>query len=205
MRNVRAVCAGALAAAALCALAGCSKQETPAPSQPAAKGVLDGDSPIIISDTTGRPTGSAGTPVALNMKRVGGTFKDWPHNGSNNADITQIWPAYTTLDNVQVTYNGNTTSYCTGGGQCEVRIWYEDANNPTIKVNFTPQATHITTLSSTQNQFQTWLNWNDATSGGQISDPTNTNIKKIEIQTTGQPTTACNGSTPGCTITVNLK
>jgi hypothetical protein len=83
-----------------------------------------------------------------------------------------------------------------------VKIWYEDNNNPTIFFDFDSTGNHQLVLKSTQNAFNTYTNWANA-NGTNIVDPTTTNIKKIEIRDTGQPTTV--QCPTMCSVTINVK
>lgn len=197
----------------LLALAGCSKQESQAPAPAAAKLLLDGDTPIIISDTSGFPGGEkVGRPLpggttALYMQTVP-LFSSWPNNGPSGK-LTELYPSYSTFDGVQITVSSNTpptASYCTTGQECHIKIWYEDKNNPTIFFDYNPHGAHALVLKSTQNAFDKYINWASATNGNNIVNPTSTDIKKIEVFTTGKPTDLdCSTTGTLCTVLIQVK
>ena len=207
MRKVQVVCA-------LLALAGCSKQESQGPAPAAGKRPGDGETPIVVSDTSGFPGGErvgrppTGTATALYME-TGPPFSSWPNNGGASGNVTEIYPPFTTFEGVQVTVSTSTpptTTYCTTAGQaCHVKIWYEDLNNPTIFFDYDPHGAHLLVLKSTQNAFDKYTNWASPTNGNDIIDPTNTNIKKIRIETTGKPEELdCSGAAL-CTVSIQVK
>lgn len=217
MRNVPVGYAGAMAIWSIAMLGGCSKQEPPKP-------LGDGqDQPITISDTSsapgpdgtsGKKTGGVAATTSLYMQSSpppGSTmaplFSSWNNDNPGNGQIKEIYPPYATFDGIQVTVNGATpptTTYCNmNPSKCDVKIWYEDQNNPTIFFDYDANGSKKLKLKSTQNNFEKYVNWADATKGNNIIDPTNANLSKLSIDTGGGSTVVQCSS--GCTIAILVK
>jgi hypothetical protein len=188
MRNVQVVCAGAAVLAAAM-LTGCNKE-------PEAKKPMD-DTPIIVSDSGGKPGGLAGTPTSLSNSKA--AFSSWPNNGSSGKGVTQIYPPFTTFTNVTVAAGTNPpVTYCAGAKQCNVECWLDGTGSNKISFQYVAASEHPFSLASSATNFNDFTNW---AAGLQITDPqADSSIKKIKA---GSDMIDCSSTT--CQVTINAK
>ena len=140
-------------------------------------GPAAGDQPIIISDGS------------LYMKSTNVAFNSWPNNNANQP--TEIDPNYSAFNGVDVVVDGSSVNGCPSNAACEINIWYEDANAPTVHFNYNPGGNYKLVLKSDRNSFDTYYGFSEGQSV--IFNPVKTKIKKVTVNGGGnyQPHASC--------------